>query len=157
MQIGSDHIIIYLLLSLIAVLAIWIFALEWRLNRLFRGSKVGSLENLIAEIGKTVDQIITKSKHDDLLFEDIYKRLKKTIQKVHTVRFNPFADQGGNHSFASTFMDEEGNGVILSGLYARDKVAVYAKPLTKFSSEHELSREEKQSIAKAKDSAGSAK
>ena len=150
MQIESEPTIIYLLLSLIGVLAVWIITLEWRLGRLFRGSKVGSLEQLIADMGKTVDKIIDKSKHDDLLFEDIYKRLKKTIQKLHTVRFNPFADQGGNHSFTTAIMDEEGDGVILSGLYSRDKVAIYAKPLQKFSSEYELSREEKSAITGAK-------
>ena len=43
-------------------------------------------------------------------------------------------------------MDEDGNGVVISGLYSRDKVGVYAKPLSKFSSEHELSTEEIEAI-----------
>ncbi|MDQ5889947.1 MAG: hypothetical protein QG609_440 [Patescibacteria group bacterium] len=140
----------YLLLGVIALLVLWVAILEWRLHKLFRGKNGHSLETVIADLGLAVDNIINKSKKDDTLFEDIYKRLRKTLQKTHTVRFNPFRDHGGNQSFATSIMDEDGNGVVFSSLYSRDKVSVYAKPLSKHSSIYELSHEEKESIDKAK-------
>ena len=150
MNLAIDNLIVYLLLGLVAILALWIMTLEWRLKKVFRGHKISNLESVIADLGKAVDDVLDKGKNDDRLFEDVYRRLKSTLQRCHTLRFNPFADQGGNQSFATAIMDEEGDGVVLSGIYSRDKVSVYAKPLQKFASTHELSNEEAQTIAEAK-------
>ncbi|MDQ5957958.1 MAG: hypothetical protein QG665_299 [Patescibacteria group bacterium] len=150
MNLDIDNLIVFLLLGLIGVLAFWVVTLEWRLKNIFRGNKISSLESVIVDLGQAVDEIIDKGKNDDRLFEDIYRRLKGVLQRCHTIRFNPFADQGGNQSFATAIMDEEGDGVVISSLYSRDKVSVYAKPLKKFASAHELSSEETQAIAEAK-------
>ncbi len=150
MNLAVDNLIIYLLLGLIGLLALWIATLEWRLKKVFRGHQISSLETVITDLGQAVDEIMDKGKNDDRLFEDIYRRFKTVLQRCHTVRFNPFADQGGNQSFATAIMDEDGDGVVISSLYSRDKVSVYAKPLQKFSSVHELSKEETEAIATAK-------
>ncbi|MEI8327693.1 MAG: DUF4446 family protein [Candidatus Taylorbacteria bacterium] len=82
----------------------------------------------------------------------VEKRLRKSVQSVHTVRFNPFhgTGGGGNQSFATAFVNEEGDGVVLSSLYSRESTNVYSKPIKKYSSEHELSAEEKEAIEKAR-------
>ncbi len=46
-------------------------------------------------------------------------------------------------------MDESGEGVVVSSIYTRDKVSVYAKPLTNKQSPYELTEEERESINKA--------
>jgi hypothetical protein len=81
------------------------------------------------------------------------KRLRNSVQSVHTVRFNPFhgTGGGGNQSFATAILNEHGDGVVLSSLYSREHVSVYSKPVTKFVSEHELSAEEKEAVSKAKE------
>jgi hypothetical protein len=83
---------------------------------------------------------------------DVEKRLRKSVQSVHTVRFNPFKGTGGggNQSFATTLINEEGDGVIISSLYSRDHVSVFSKPLKKHVSEYELSEEERESLENAK-------
>jgi hypothetical protein len=82
----------------------------------------------------------------------VEKRLRKSIQSVSTVRFNPFhgAGGGGNQSFATTFLNEEGDGVVISSLYSREQTSVYSKPIKGYASEHELSTEEKEAVEKAK-------
>ena len=82
----------------------------------------------------------------------VERRLKKSLQSVHTVRFNPFKGTGGgsNQSFSTTFINEEGDGVIISSLYSREHVSVFSKPIKKHSSEFELSDEEKESLENAK-------
>ena len=79
-------------------------------------------------------------------------RLRKSTQSVHTVRFNPFKGTGGggNQSFSTAFLNENGDGVIISSLYSREHVSVFAKPVKKHQSEHELSDEEKESLEEAK-------
>lgn len=86
----------------------------------------------------------------------VENRLKKSVQSVHTVRFNPFkgAGEGGNQSFATAFLNEDGDGVVVSSLYSRDHVSVFGKPVKKHSSEYELSGEEKEALAKAKEKLG---
>jgi hypothetical protein len=82
----------------------------------------------------------------------VEKRLRKSVQSIHTLRFNPFKGTGGggNQSFATTLLTEDGDGVIISSLYSRDHVSIFAKPVRKHSSEHELSEEEKESLEYAK-------
>lgn len=83
----------------------------------------------------------------------VEKRLRKSVQSVHTVRFNPFKGTGGggNQSFATAFLNEDGDGVVVSSLYSRDHVSVFSKPIKKHSSEFELSDEERLAIDRAKD------
>ncbi|MEK7501517.1 MAG: DUF4446 family protein, partial [Patescibacteria group bacterium] len=79
---------------------------------------------------------------------DVEKRLRRSVQSVHTVRFNPFKGTGGgsNQSFATAFINEEGDGVVISSLYSRDHVSIFAKPVKKHVSEYELSGEEKEAL-----------
>jgi hypothetical protein len=78
------------------------------------------------------------------------KRLDKSIRSVETIRFNPFLDAGSNQSFAISFLNDEGNGVVMSSLYARDRMSIFAKPIIKGKSEFELSTEEKEVLEKSK-------
>ena len=83
----------------------------------------------------------------------VESRLRHAVMGVGTVRFNPFSEgQGGNQSFAAAFLDEQGQGVVLSTLYTRERVGVYAKPLNQGNSTFDLTPEEKEAIAKAKES-----
>lgn len=85
--------------------------------------------------------------------ETVERRLRKSVQSVHTVRFNPFkgTGAGGNQSFATAFLNEHGDGVVISSLYSRDHVSVFSKPVKKHASEYEFSNEEKEALGGAKD------
>ena len=85
-------------------------------------------------------------------------RLRQSVQGVGVERFNPFAEgQGGNQSFCVALIDERGEGVVFSTLYARDRVGVYAKPLLQGTSTFELSNEEKEAVTKAQANVARAK
>jgi hypothetical protein len=72
------------------------------------------------------------------------------LQHVGVVRFNPYHDTGGDYSFAVALLDGSGNGVVLTGLYHRDRCRVYAKPVGGWESTYELIDEERQAIAEAR-------
>jgi hypothetical protein len=61
-------------------------------------------------------------------------RLQKSIQSVETVRYNPFkgTGSGGNNSFSTAFLTEKGDGVVLTSMYARDRISMFAKPVKNF-------------------------
>ena len=81
------------------------------------------------------------------------EKLRKSIRGLETVRFNPFADQGSNQSFAIGMLNEEGDGVVLSSLYSRERMSVFAKPIKNNKSEYELTAEEKEALKRAEVSA----
>lgn len=148
-NIANPSLLIYTLTAIIVVLVFWIVWLEWRLNKIFRGKHAKDLEDVLLDMGKFIDELSKKHEELENFVSNINNRLKKSIQKVHTIRFNPFRDQGGNQSFATSLLDEEGSGVVISSLYSRDKVGIYAKPIIDGKSEFELSDEEIESITKA--------
>ena len=130
------------LLFVVLVLIGWVIVLESRLKRLSAGKQAGSLEQTIGDLGEDVERIILALQKANQRFIQIDEHLKHRVSHVKTIRFNPFPDQGGNQSFATAILNEHGDGVVLSSLYARDKVSVYSKPITKRQSEYELTAEE---------------
>jgi hypothetical protein len=127
-------------------LAIWVFILERRIAKLLTGKSGASLEDTIdnnrSEIAKLFD--FKKDAEDTLL--ELDSRMRKKLHGVKTLRFNPFAGSGtgGNQSFATALLDEDGDGVVLSTLYSREKVSIFAKPIKKKMSEFELTEEERE-------------
>jgi hypothetical protein len=104
---------------------------------------IHDLVNAATELHKRQDDIIA-------MLEDVDGRVKTSIRGVELIRFNPFEDAGSNQSFAIALLNEEGDGVVLSSLYSRERMSIFAKPVKQLSSPHELSDEEKDVITKAK-------
>lgn len=152
MQISFDtqQIILIAMGALIIVLLIWLWRIESRLKKVLKGKNAASLEDTINEFGKSIEDLKIHAKNTATTCMKLDERIRQGIKGVSTVRFNPFGDQGGNQSFATALLDEEGNGVVISSLYSRDKVRVYAKEVIKYRSTHQLTTEEKEAITKAK-------
>lgn len=121
-----------------------------RISALLRGKSAKTLEDTLVALNSELDDL--KSAHDALLSKakDMDRRIKRSIQGVETVRFNPFPDQGGNHSFAISFLNEEGNGVVVSSLYSRERMSFFAKPIKGNVSQFELTEEESEALLKSK-------
>ncbi len=54
------------------------------------------------------------------------------------------------NSFSTAFINEHGDGIVLTSHYARERISMFAKPVKAFASEHELSEEEIESIETCK-------
>ncbi len=74
----------------------------------------------------------------------------RSLQNVGIVRFNPYHDTGGDYSFALALLDGTGSGVLITGLYHRDRCRVYAKPVHGWRSPFDLMDEERQAIDQAR-------
>jgi len=87
------------------------------------------------------------------------KRMKQKIGNVEIARFNPFQGVGlaGNNSFSASFINEDGNGVVISGLHTRERTNVFVKATENWQSQSELSKEEKGVIQKSKSKTENAK
>jgi len=142
-------ILVILIFSLIFIGLLWTLFIEFRLKRIFAGTKVKNLEEMIVLLGKKMNAIEKEQVEISKHFTTIDSRLDKTIRNVEVIRFNPFLDSGSNQSFAISFMNDENNGVIISSLYARDRMSIFAKPIIGGKSDFELSAEEKEVLKKS--------
>jgi len=142
-------ILFYIVSGVVILILSWILIIELRLKKIFAGTKARNLEEMIVIIGKKINKMEETQIKIDKHLVVIDKRLNKSIRNIETVRFNPFLDAGSNQSFAISFLNDEGNGVVMSSLYARDRMSIFAKPIVKGKSEFELSSEEKEVLEKA--------
>ncbi len=145
-------IIIIILAIAILVLAWMVYSLNQKLSKFLIGSTTENLPDSLSTIESSITGLESFKKEIEAYLATVEVRLKKSVQGVYTVRFNPFAGStgsGGNQSFATAFINEHGDGVVISSLYARDHVSIFAKPVSKGTSEFELSDEESQAIKTA--------
>ncbi len=84
---------------------------------------ISTLNHLISVSGQSSDMI--KSLEDNLSRE--ISDNKKHIQKIGFQRYNPFTDTGGDQSFSAAFLDDNGDGIMISSLHSRENTRLYAK------------------------------
>ncbi|MCK5027629.1 MAG: DUF4446 family protein [Candidatus Pacebacteria bacterium] len=149
----SVDILLYILGGMIILLFVWIARLEIKLKRFLKGKDAKTLEDSFMFVKNSVEKQITINQEIAKEIDNLDARLAKSLRGFDTMRFNAFkgTSSGGNQSFALALLNEEGDGMILSSLYGRDRFSAFAKPIQKGTSEFELSEEEKQVLYKAKD------
>jgi len=76
--------------------------------------------------------------------------LSYALTRVGMVRFNPFSDTGADLSFSVALLNQRQNGLVITGLWGRDEVRVYAKQIEDGKSTHVLSQEERQAMELAR-------
>jgi hypothetical protein len=135
--------------ALLAIIIVFVIRTELRLKKLFGGKNAETLEGLMAELVERVKNLDIESSSHASNIETLVKRLEKQGRSVKLLRFNPFPDVGGNQSFAVAIINENGDGVVFSSLYSRERMSVFAKPISKGSSDIELSAEEKSVVEEA--------
>ena len=142
-------IILGIITLILLCLVIWMFM---KMRRFLVGIDAHNISDSLTHVSTNLNELQKFQEEMEGYLDNVENRLKNSVQAVHTVRFNPFhgTGEGGNQSFATAFLTEEGDGAVISSLYSRDRVSVFAKPINKFSSEHEMSDEEKDALAKAK-------
>ena len=128
---------------------VWIFKTEKRLKRFFGGKKGRDLEDAIVLLEKRASDLEKARKSVEEELARVNAKLKQSIRGLETIRFNPFPREGGSQSFAIGLMNEERDGVVISSLYSRDRMSIFAKPVTGGKSAFELSEEEKEVLWKA--------
>ncbi|OGI65390.1 hypothetical protein A3A95_00880 [Candidatus Nomurabacteria bacterium RIFCSPLOWO2_01_FULL_39_18] len=134
---------------IILVLVVWVVSTEKRLKRFFIGKKAKDLEDTIIHLEDEVFKLRVAKEGAEKDIALINKKLRKSIRGLGTIRFNPFSDQGSNQSFAIGMLDEDGDGVVISSLYSRERMSVFAKPIKNNKSEYDLSSEEKEALKRA--------
>lgn len=131
------------------ILLVFVVRLEIRMRKLFRGKNIGSMESLIADMAKEIDRLGEEGEKQNGALSYLDNKLTIQGHRVSMMRFNPFPDAGGNQSFALAIINGKGDGLVVSSLYSRERMSVFAKPVTAGKSDIELSAEEQQVVTQA--------
>ena len=120
-----------------------------RLRRVLHGSRE-SLEESLAEAQAASRRAAERVQELEQRVADLEQGLETALTQVGVVRFNPFEDTGADLSFAVALLNRRASGVVLTGLWGREEVRVYAKEIRNGDSRYTLSQEERQAVELAR-------
>lgn len=72
-----------------------------------------------------------------------------SVSRLGLVRYDAFPDMGGMLSFSAAFLDERGEGLVLTAINGRQEARAYGKPVRDGRSEHSLTDEERAAVRAA--------
>lgn len=88
---------------------------------------ISALNHLISVSGQNTDDLKSLSEK----FGKEVAENKKHFQRLGFRRYNPFTDTGGDQSFSAAFLDDNGDGIMISSLHSRENTRLYAKKVEK--------------------------
>jgi uncharacterized membrane protein YccC len=155
---STSVVVLAVVVVLLVAWVAWLQRSDARLRRRLRrligdGEGLGLDELLDKQFGR-LDTVAERVEALNRLHHELEALLQQSIQKVGVIRFNPFADTGGDQSFAVALLDARGNGIVLSSLHGRADTRFFAKQVQAGRSKHALSDEEQDAIRKALSPAG---
>jgi hypothetical protein len=153
---GTLSLLVVALVVAVVVLGAWVAwlqrseaVLRRRLRRVLPQGESGGIDEILDRQLKRVESLSERVDALNKLHHELEHLSQRTIQKVAVIRYNPFADTGGDQSFAIALLDSLGNGVVVSSLHSRTDTRVFAKPVQSGRSKFQLSDEEQDAIKKA--------
>jgi hypothetical protein len=75
---------------------------------------------------------------------------RQTFRHLAVVRYDAFGDMGGHLSWSLALLDDAGDGVVLTSIHGRSDARTYAKSVSAWTSEAQLSPEEQEAITSAR-------
>lgn len=135
-------VIIILLFIMIIVLFKAVGRVENRYRKLMKGTNNKNLEEMLLERLDSIEDAKEISKKVLNECEKLEIKMKECIQKVAIMRYKAFENVGSDLSFSIAMLDDNNDGVILTGIYGRQESTTYAKPIDKGISRYDLSEEE---------------
>lgn len=139
-----QFVALFLLLTAASIAGGWfIFDMRKKMKRFLGETGMSMEENITQDLMRRTARLEAKSEELDPRIDLLEKIATVSIQKISFVRFNPFQDTGGDNSFILVLLDRTNTGIILSSLYTREGIRLYAKSIEAGKYKHVLSAEEK--------------
>jgi hypothetical protein len=147
-------VLVFAGLTACAVLLLALVVLSVRLSRLRRAHARlldgAPHENLLAVVSRQIEVTEQLQRRVGAIAGDtarLGERLATAVKTVGVTRYDAFPDVGGQLSFSAAFLDESGDGLVLSIINGRSDSRSYAKVVKDGRSEYQLSDEERTAIA----------
>jgi hypothetical protein len=75
---------------------------------------------------------------------------RDALRHLAVVRYDAFGDMGGHLSWSVALLDDGGDGVVLTSIHGRSDARTYAKSISGWTCEQQLSPEELEAIERAR-------
>jgi hypothetical protein len=157
MELNSATVGALLIVAIVTALAALLVAVvallgQRRVRASYRVFSQGSRDDVLTLLQRHIEEVRGLRSDVDALRDHGYglrDMLAGCISRVHTVRYDAFDDMGGHMSFSSAFLDEHGDGMVITAINGRTDTRVYAKAVRSGESSHNLSDEESRAIRQA--------
>jgi len=150
---GENADILLVLMALVALLLIGWLAMFLRLRRLgrqiaalTRGVDGRNLEEVLTAHLETVAQTSRRMDALEQAVAVLQAQMPTCLRYASLIRYDAFEDVGGEQSFSLALLDERRNGIVLTSVYSRLDVRVYAKAIRNGQASHALSEEEARAL-----------
>ena len=154
---ANAGLLVLVLIVLLVGLAVWqmvTFSELRRLKaiyaRLTQGAKGNNLEQILLHHMEQVRAATARMEEIDSALHTLQRASEYHLQHLGIVRFNPFANTGGDQSFTLALTDAHGDGALITSLHSRDGTRIYARALHAWDAMY-LGEEERQAIAQARE------
>lgn len=135
----------------LVVLTYYLYKTVSHYNNLVKATQRHNLSEVLNRILEELNLNKRKISELEVILQKQIDKSVYHIQKVGLVRFNPFADTGGDQSFVLAILDATESGVVLTSLHSRGATHWYAKNVKDGKGvDHKLSEEEDKAIKNAK-------
>jgi hypothetical protein len=128
------------------VLALRVRHLSRQVTALTRGVEGQNLEGVLTAHLETVAQTVRRMETLEQAVGILQAQMPSCLSQVSLVRYDAFEDVGGEQSFSLALLDGQGDGVVLTSVYSRMDVRVYAKAIRNGQASHALSEEERRAL-----------
>ena len=103
-------------------------------------------KKIIDDIAK-INDILSKNsiiQNDFMIKINNLEKKSLNILNIQSIKYNPYQDMGvgGNQSFSTALVNKNGNGIILTSLYSRERTRILLKEIENFQGKQELAPEE---------------
>ncbi|MCD1261807.1 DUF4446 family protein [Paenibacillus athensensis] len=143
---AGNMVVSLILLILFIVWAVKLSKLRRKYTQMMNGGQVDDLEGLLTEIQMKLNTQKAESDQTAAKVEQIITNVKSMKSNVAIHRYNAFGEPGSDLSFTVAMLDDQDNGLIMTGIHSREQTYIYAKPVQKGQSTYTLSPEEKEAI-----------
>jgi uncharacterized protein YlxW (UPF0749 family) len=133
---------------LIIVIVLWNKLSKLRSNymSMLNGDASINVEQALIDLQEKNTALQNETENMQQFMNTMVEEMKKKKANLGVYRYNAFAESGNDLSFSIALVDDEQDGLVLSGIHNRDETYVFAKPLEKGQSKYTLSPEEKEAI-----------
>ena len=147
----SQLLILLLIFALVIAWLVVLTLISWQTKRFLiqftSGVTKKDLKSLLDHIAHSLKEV---GGEIDVLHQDV-KNIQldslSHLQKIGFIRYNPFADTGGDQSFCLCLLDKYNNGIVITSLHSREQTRIYAKAVVKGKAENlEFAKEEAEAV-----------
>ncbi|WP_281883283.1 DUF4446 family protein [Paenibacillus sp. YYML68] len=142
-------VVLFILIVLMIVMGVKLRKLRKSYQAMLNGSSSMNIEEVLMDLQGRSKQLEQQSEKADQAISSIRQDLKKLKAHIGVMRYNAFGDSGSDLSFSVAIVDQELNGVVISGIHNREETYVYAKPLEQGRSKYTLSPEEREAVSRS--------